>query len=388
MPMRASESPLADRRLFMRVAAIAGAIGTLGGVGLGKYGFGPITPAQAKAEKPVDYEVFEMESVPLQSGTEFRKAKLAYKTYGQLAADKSNVIVCPTAYAGTHEGVDWLTGAGKVLDPSHYFIIALNMLGDGLSSSPSNAVPPFDGNRYPKITLADNVRMQHRLVTEVFGIQKIALVHGWSMAGQQAYHWAALFPDMVERICVHCGSARTSTNNLVFLDGIQAALTTDPLWRDEWFAAPPHRGLKAFSRVFSGWVTSPAFYRQEVYKTFGFATLEEFLVGVADAFWMRQDANNLLAQLWTWQKADISDNELYGRDLGKALGAIKAKALIMPSETDRYFAVEDNALEIPHLMRGELRPIPSIFGHLAGSSSGPPQDAAFVAKGVSDLLSS
>jgi homoserine O-acetyltransferase len=264
----------------------------------------------------------------------------------------------------------------------------MNMFGDGLSSSPSNAAPPFDGNRYPKVTLADNVRMQHRLITEVFGIQKIALVHGWSMAGQQAYHWGALFPDMVERICVHCGSARTSTNNLLFLDGIRAALTTDPFWRDEWFDAPPRRGLKALSRVFSGWLRSPAFYRQEVYKTFGFPTLEEFLVGASDAFWLQQDANNLLAQLWTWQKADISDNELYGRDLGKALGAIKAKALVMPSETDRFFAVEDNELEMPHLMHGELRPIPSIFGHLAGSQFGPPQDAAFVAKGVSDLLSS
>ena len=98
--------------------------------------------------------------------------------------------------------------------------------------------------------------------------------------------------------------------------------------------------------------------------------------------------NNLLAQLWTWQKAEFSDNDLYGRDLEKALGAIKAKALIMPSETDRYFAIEDNKLEMPHLKHGELRSIPSIFGHLAGSQFGPPQDVAFVAKGVSDLLSS
>ena len=385
---RTSDNPVADRRRFMKIAAMMGAIGTLGGIGRDKSGFAPISPAQAEPVKAADYKIFDLDSVPLQSGIVFRNAKLAYKTYGQLAADKSNVIVCPSPYAGTHQDVDWLTSAAKVLDPSRYFIIAMNMFGNGLSSSPSNAVPPFDGNRYPKITLADNVGMQHRLVTEVFGIQKIALVHGWSMGAQQAYHWGALFPDMVERICVHCGSARTSVNNLVFLNGIRAALTADPLWQDEWFAAPPLRGLQVFSRVYSGWVASPAFYRQEIYKTFGFSTLEEFLVGASDAFWLQRDANNLMAQLWTWQKADISDNELYGRDLGKALSAIKAKALIMPSETDRLFAVEDNVLEMPHLMHGELRPIPSIFGHLAGSSYGPPQDVAFVAKGVSDLLSS
>jgi pimeloyl-ACP methyl ester carboxylesterase len=275
------KSPSADRRRFMTVAAIAGVMGSLGGIAGRKSRLSPITPAQAETEKPTDYRVFDLESVPLQSGTVFRNVKLAYKTYGQLAPDKSNVIVCPSAYGSTHKDVDSLTSPGKVLDPSRYFIIAVNMLGNGLSSSPSNAVSPFDGNRYPRITLTDNVRMQQRLVAEVFGIQKIALVYGWSMGGQQAYHWGALFPDMVERICVVCGSARTSVNNLVFLAGVQAALTADPLWQDGWFAAPPLRGLKAFARVYAGWVLSPAFYRQEMYKTLGrrFPTLEDFLVG-------------------------------------------------------------------------------------------------------------
>jgi homoserine O-acetyltransferase/O-succinyltransferase len=323
----------------------------------------------------------------LQSGIDFRGVKVSYKTYGQLAPDNSNVIVVPSYYSGAHEGADWLTSAGKILDPSRYFIISVNMLGSGLSSSPSNAVPPFDGKRYPKVTLTDNVRMQQRLVTEVFGIQKVALVYGWSMGGQPAYHWGALFPDMVERICVVCGSARTSVNNLLFLAGIEAALKADPLWQDEWFAAPPERGLKAFARVYAGWVVSPAFFREELYKKLGFPTLEKYLVGAAEAYWLPHDANNLLAQLWSWQKADISDNEIYRGNLAMALGAIKAKALIMPSQTDRYFMVEDNELEMPHLAHGELRPIPSIMGHLAGGSFGTPQDAAFLAEGVRDLLS-
>jgi homoserine O-acetyltransferase/O-succinyltransferase len=376
-----------DRRHFMKAAGIAGAVGALGDLVRGEFGFAPITPAQAQPAKPTDHKIFELKSAPLQSGIDFRGVKVSYKTYGQLAPDKSNVIVVPSPYAGAHEGADWLTSAGKILDPSRYFIISVNMLGGGLSSSPSNAVPPFDGKRYPKVTLTDNVRMQQRLVMEVFGIQKIALVWGWSMGGQQAYHWGALFPDMVERICVVCGSARTSVNNLLFLAGIEAALKADPLWQDEWFAAPPVRGVKAFARVYAGWVISPAFYREELYRTFGFPTLEEFLVGASESFWLKRDANNLLAQLWTWQKADISANERYHGNLAMALGAIKAKALIMPSETDRYFMVEDNALEMPHLAHGELRPIPSIMGHLAGSSFGTPQDAAFLAKGVRDLLS-
>lgn len=84
--------------------------------------------------------------------------------------------------------------------------------------------------------------------------------------------------------------------------------------------------------------------------------------------------------------ADISANEMYGGGLVKALSAIKAKALIMPSETDRYFEVADNAVEVPHLLKAELRPIPSILGHVAGNPDGIPADTAFLAKGVGDLL--
>jgi homoserine O-acetyltransferase/O-succinyltransferase len=335
-----------------------------------------------------DHKIFELNSAPLQSGVDFRGVKISYKTYGELAADKSNVVVVPSGVTLTHDEVDWLTSTGKVLDPSRYFIVSVSMLGNGLSSSPSNSEPPFDGKRYPRVTLTDNVRMQQRLVTEVFGIEKIALVWGWSMGGQQAYHWGALFPDMVERICVVCGSARTSVNNLVYLASLEAALKADPLWQDEWFAAPPVGGLKACARILAGWVYSPAFYREEHYHALGFSTLEEFLVGVGEAYALSLDANNLLAQLWTWQKADISDNEIYRGNLAMALGAIKAKALIMPSQTDRYFMVEDNALEMPHLAHAELRPIPSIMGHTAGGSFSPsPQDAAYLAKGVRDLLS-
>ncbi len=283
MQPRTCNRPVADRRNFMKVAAMAVAMGTLGGFDFGKLGLASISPAQAGTEKPIDYKIFNLDLVTLQSGILFRNVGVSYKTYGQLSPDKSNVIVCPSAFGSTHQDVDWLTSAGKVLDPSRYFVISLNMLGNGLSSSPSNAAPPFDGKRYPKVTLTDNLRMQHRLVTEVFGIQKIALVYGWSMGGQQAYHWGALLPDMVERICVVCGSARTSVNNLVFLAGLKAALTADPLWQDEWFAAPPVRGLKAFARVYAGWVLSPAFYRQEIYKK-RFPTLEDFLVG-GEAFW-------------------------------------------------------------------------------------------------------
>ena len=123
-----------------------------------------------------------------------RGCKLAYKTFGTLNAAKDNVIVYPTWYSGQHYDNEWLIGEGRALDPRKYFIIIPNMLGNGLSSSPSNTPEPYNGPRFPQVTACDNVRAQHRLVTEKFGIERIRLVTGWSMGALQTFHWGALYP--------------------------------------------------------------------------------------------------------------------------------------------------------------------------------------------------
>jgi homoserine O-acetyltransferase len=333
-----------------------------------------------------DYEVFEAGNVVLQSGLTYRGARLAYKTFGTPNADKSNVIVHPTSYGAQHTDLEWAVQPGKALDPTKYFIVIINKFGNGVSSSPSNSPPPFDRDRYPQFTMTDNVRVQQRLMREVFGVERIKLVYGFSMGAQQAYHWAALFPDQVERIAAICGSAKTSPHNFVFLEGVKAALTADPAWQDGWFATPPTRGFQAMGRVYAGWGLSQAFYREEVWRKVGFSSLEDFLVGAWEANFRRRDANDLLAMLWMWQQADISANELYGGDLSKALGAIEADAMIMPCETDLYFTVEDNRREVARMKRAELRPIPSIWGHRAGNPIASPEDAAFIDKAVIELL--
>jgi homoserine O-acetyltransferase/O-succinyltransferase len=199
-----------------------------------------------------DYEIFALGDVPLQSGLTLRNAQLAYKTYGRLDASGRNVIVYPTSYGAQHTDTEWLVRAGRALDPERYFIVIPNMFGNGLSSSPSNVDAPHDRGRFPGVTLTDNVRMQYRLLAECLGVERIALVYGWSMGGQQAYHWAALYPEIVERIVVVCGSARTAIHNQVFLEGIKHALMADPAWRDGYFVEPPVRGLRAMGRIYAG----------------------------------------------------------------------------------------------------------------------------------------
>lgn len=137
----------------------------------------------------MDYDIFKLGDVTLQSGVTLPNAFIAYKTYGKLNEKKDNVVVYPTAFGDQHVQNEWLIGKGMALDPEKYFIIIPNLLGNGLSSSPSNTPPPFDRANFPRVTIYDNVVLQYRLVTEIFGIQKIALVVGWSMGGIQAFQW-------------------------------------------------------------------------------------------------------------------------------------------------------------------------------------------------------
>ncbi|PKB83044.1 MAG: hypothetical protein BZY88_02975 [SAR202 cluster bacterium Io17-Chloro-G9] len=335
-----------------------------------------------------DHEIFDLGNLVLQSGATLRGARLAFKTYGSLNRAKNNAIVYPTFFGGQHTHNEGMIAEGMALDPGKYFIIVPNMLGNGLSSSPSNTPPPYDRARFPQVSLYDNVMCQHRLVTEKFGIERIALVTGWSMGAQQTFQWGSLFPEMVQRILPICGSAKTSRHNYVFLEGVKAALTADHAWANGWYEKPPTKGLRAVGRVYAGWAVSQAFYRKEVYLTIGYSSLEDYLVAFWEARRLGSDANDLLAMISTWQNADISANANYGGDFTKALAAIKAKAIVMPSRTDLYFPPEDNELEVSHMPHAELRPIESIWGHLAGGPGFNPEDTKFVDDSLKELLAS
>ena len=336
----------------------------------------------------VDYEVFELGDVRLQMGATLRDAKLAYKTYGTLNQDRSNAIVYPTWYSGQHYDNEWLIGEGMALDPARWFIIVPNMLGNGLSSSPSNTPPPYDRARFPRVTVHDNVAVQHRLVTERFGIERLALVTGWSMGAGQTYQWAVSHPEMVPRILPFCGSAKTSPHNIVFLEGVKAALTADAAFQEGWYEKPPTKGLRAMARVYAGWGFSQAFYWQRLYETeMGHSSLEDFLVSFWEGFFLPKDANNLLAMLWTWQNGDVGRTPGFDGDTERALGAIRARAIVMPAEKDLYFPPEDNEWEVRHMPNAELRVIPGIWGHFAGGGLDADQtDTKLIDDALKELL--
>jgi len=315
--------------------------------------------------------VFECGDLSLQKGGTLKGAKIVYKTFGTLNAARDNVIVYPTSYSAHHTDIEWLVAPEHCLDPTKYFVVIPNMFTNGLSSSPSNT------KDFPNVTTFDNVHQQRRLLKELFGVERVKMVYGWSMGAQQAYHWAALFGDAVERIVVNCGSAKTAPHNFVFLEGVRTTLLA---------ARTPGEGIRAMGRIYAGWALSQTFYRREMWRGLGFDSLEDFLVRSWEANFLRRDMHDLLAQLRTWQQGDISDNDLYRGDLAKALAGITAKVLLMPSATDLYFQTDDNREELPHLRHGTLAEIPTVWGHRAGNPRGIAEETAFINAQVKALL--
>jgi homoserine O-acetyltransferase/O-succinyltransferase len=334
----------------------------------------------------LDYELYDLGDVTLQGGATLRDAKLAYKTYGELNSDKSNAIVYPTWYSGRHWDNEWLIGEGMALDPGKWFIIVPNMLGNGLSTSPSNTPPPYNQARFPNVTFYDQVEQQHRLVTELWGIETLPLVTGWSMGAGQTYQWAVSHPEMVQRACPFCGSSKTSEHNIVFLEGVKAALTADDAFKGGWYDEKPQKGIRAAARVYAGWGFSQAFYWDQVYKELGFTSLEDFLVGFWEGFFLdRRDPNNLLAMLWTWQNGDVGNTPGFDGDHVAALRSIKADTISLPAEKDLYFPPEDEQYASQFIPNGEFRVIPGVWGHFAGGGANP-VDTKYIDDVLKELL--
>lgn len=323
--------------------------------------------------------------VVLQCGITLTDVELVIATYGTHDASADNVIVFPTRFGGTHVDNEYLIGNGMALDPSRYFIVVPNLLGNGVSTSPSNAKGAFTGGHFPPTTIYDNVMLQRRVLTEQYSIDSVHLAIGWSMGGQQAYHWAALFPDSVEKLAVICGSARTSPHNRVFLEGMKAALTADAAWNHGAYDAPPLRGLRAIGRAWAGWALSQAWYRAELFRSLGYSSLEDYLIRYWEALYLGRDANNLLSMVNTWTHADLSANVVWKHDFEAAMRAITARTLLMPGQTDLYFPPEDSELESSLLSDARLVPIPSIWGHYAGGGR-TREDLEFIDRELANLL--
>jgi homoserine O-acetyltransferase len=350
-------------------------------------------PTATSGSAPRTAQRYTLENFVFQCGICVPRVEVVYQTYGSLNDDRSNVILYPTSYGATHVDVDWLVRPDDgILDSSKWFVIMPNMFGNGLSFSPSNATAAAQPGFYT--THYDNVRAQKALL-ESLGIldsnnaeNKLALIYGWSMGAQQAYHWGALYPDHVQRIAALCGTAKTTDHNKLFLYSLRAALQADPTWNGRRFTGRPDRGLHAFAQIYASWAASQPYYKAKYYLDWGYDSLEDYIARGWEAGYRTRDPHDLLAMIETWLRCDVADNPVHQGDHVQALGSIQAHTLVMPCTTDLYFTPEDCQAEAQLIPHCEYRPIPSIWGHRAGNPYQNPEDQAFIRKAVAQLLMS
>ena len=308
------------------------------------------------------YELMDIGTLELEEGGSISNCQLAVATHGKLNAEKDNAILVTTWYSGTSKIMeDVYIGSGRALDPDKYFIVVVNQIGDGLSTSPHNS----DGSSFPKVRIGDDVRAQHKLLTETFGITSLALVVGGSMGAQQTYEWAVRYPDMVKRAAPIAGTAKNTEHDFTYTETLIEAIISDPKFNNGNYAdsAEVADGLRRHAKLWTvmGWSTE--FFRQNRHQALGFESVQAFVDEFMTGYFAPMDPNDLLCMAWKWQRGDVSRNT--DGDLAAALGQITAKTFVMPISHDMFFPPTDCEVEQQLIPNSELKVINSIDGHLA-----------------------
>ena len=311
------------------------------------------------------YELFDLGDFELESGGTIRNCQLAFTTFGELNANKDNAILITTWYSGTSKIMEQAyVGQGRAIDPDKYFVIIINQIGNGLSTSPHNTPAPFGMAKFPRVRIGDDVRAQHRLLTEKYGIDSLALVVGGSMGAQQTWEWAVRFPEMVKRAAAIAGTAKNTPHDFLYTKTLNESIMSDPAWDEGCYTEPHavHRGLRRHADLWSVMGYSTEMYKQQLWRELGFSSLEDFTVGFTQGYFLPMDPNNLLCLAWKWQRGDVS--RITGGDLEAALGRITAKMFVMPISTDMFFPPRDCEDHQKMVANSEFRVIESDWGHL------------------------
>jgi homoserine O-acetyltransferase/O-succinyltransferase len=286
----------------------------------------------------------------LQNGGVIRNCRIGYRTFGTLNSDKSNVVVFPTWAGGTTEQLKSSIGPGRLIDSTSYYVVAIDALSNGVSSSPSNSrLQPR--MRFPEFSLHDTVATQHELLTRVFNIHHVKAVVGISMGGMQAFQWLVSYPEFMEKAIPIVGSPRLAPYDLMLWQAQIDALMRDRDWKGGNYSVNPSRALDfAFGELL---LTTPTDYNRRKTREQVFADLEK---ARSDA--KRFDANDKIRQVQAMMKLDIS--------LESAAKTVKAKVLVVVAKYD-HVVTPGPATEFAKLLGAEFLDLDGDCGHLATS---------------------
>lgn len=294
----------------------------------------------------------------LKDGISIHDFRLGYRTLGTLNASKSNAVLWPTWLGGRSQDLLTFVGPANVLDPNKYFVILVDSIGNGVSTSPSNSSSqPL--MKFPQFTVRDMVESERRLVTETFHLSHLHAVMGVSMGGMQTFEWAVAYPNFMDLAIPMSGSPQsTSSDKLLWTSEIDA-IELDPAWNKGNPTGFLTRGIALAEEIDAMNSTSPG-YRTNHTNTGEF---ESFLAGIRNN--AKSDAGSVIDQIRQRQailSLDIPAE--FHTTIGQAAKHVHAKLLVFISPQD-HMVNPGPAAEFASTMGAPVVRLDSPCGHLS-----------------------
>ena len=283
----------------------------------------------------------------LESGAVLRDCRLGYRTCGRLNESRSNVILFPSWFGGTSENLLGDLGTGKVVDTSSYFVILVDALGNGVSSSPSNS-PTQPDSLFPEVTIRDMVAVEHLLLANVFHLSDLYAVVGISMGGMQAFQWSVTYPGSMKVVIPIVGSPRLAPYDLLLWN-------TDIRIIEECLRS--HCGEPAYLIDLAQSLTVEPGRFASLHPR---DSVDSYLAGRRRADAQNYRPFNRLVQLRAMIGHDISHS--FGGSMEKAARAVRSRMLIITATTDRIVTPAP-AREFAALLGCTLLDIKTDCGH-------------------------
>lgn len=304
----------------------------------------------------------ELGDFKLESGEVIRDCKLGYRTFGALNAAKSNAILFPTWFSGKSEQLASNFGkgpnSGKMVDDSKFFIIAVDAIGNGISSSPSNGHSSQRGEQFPRFTIRDMVNAEHQLVTQSFGIKKLHAVMGISMGGMQTFEWIVAYPEMIKLAIPIVGTTHQTAFDLLLwstqLRVIEEARKLD---------TAENAGAELVARIHSLALFTPA-YRNSATPPKEF---ESFIKKEEQNYLDTFKADDWASQLKAMMAHDVSRR--FNNSMAEAARAVKAKMLIVVASQDMMVNPAP-AIEFARLLKSKTLIVNNACGHVYAACEG------------------
>ena len=264
----------------------------------------------------------EIGDLELVSGDVITNCKIGYRTFGKLNTDSSNVIIYPTWFEGTTENVGRLIEKYRFIDTTKYFIIAIDALGNGVSTSPSN-YNVYKIKSLSDITIRDMVNSQFKMLTEVFKFKHIFAAVGGSLGAMQVLEWAVAYPDFISKIVAYVGTPKLSTYDLLW-NNIQLNI----IETGKRYGVPDFETRKSLAMMMAAMGRTPEFIIEKIKPEDFQNYLKDFDKEYSSTFTLEDYEYQLKAIM----HHDIAKG--FNGSMEDAANSINAKLFLIISETD------------------------------------------------------